>query len=490
MPEVAKIDPAKARRSDAALAGSPAREASVQPLPVPPAQGFAPSLERKRLQVFVLMMAIDVAILLASFASVGFAYLIVYLGQYEAATAMLPAYLLLPIFLTIGLFNSTYAGSSLVSWKRATWRGASALVIAAALLNFVAFFAKMNADFSRAAFAISVIMTIVLMGVSRAILVKWVRRIWGESPMNRLIIQAGGPGISLPEAFTIEASEHGLRPQIDDPAALDRLGKYIRNMDQVLVSCPDPDRKAWSQVLRGAGIHAEVVSEFAMEVGALGIRHYEDAAFSTLQVSRGPLRTRDRALKRLFDIFVSLIAIIVFSPIMALAALAIVIEDGGPVLFRQRRMGRSNKFFDILKFRSMRQDRADANGDRSTDRDDDRITRVGRFIRRTSIDELPQLFNVLHGDMSLVGPRPHALGSQAGEKLYWQVDQRYWLRHTLRPGITGLAQVRGFRGSTHLESDLENRLRSDLEYLSGWSLWRDVAIIFSTLRVLVHDKAY
>jgi polysaccharide biosynthesis protein PslA len=130
------------------------------------------------------------------------------------------------------------------------------------------------------------------------------------------------------------------------------------------------------------------------------------------------------------------------------------------------------------------------NGHRSTSRDDDRITRVGRFIRRTSLDELPQLLNVLIGDMSLVGPRPHALGSMAADRLFWEVDRRYWVRHALKPGITGLAQVRGFRGATERHEDLQNRLLADLEYLEGWNLMREVVIIVQTFRVLVHRNSF
>jgi len=132
----------------------------------------------------------------------------------------------------------------------------------------------------------------------------------------------------------------------------------------------------------------------------------------------------------------------------------------------------------------------DSDGNVSASKGDQRITRVGKFIRSTSIDELPQLFNVLLGDMSLVGPRPHAIGSQAGSKLFWEIDLRYWQRHSLKPGLSGLAQVRGFRGATEKEADLTDRLQSDLEYLEGWTILRDVKIIFLTLRVLVHDKAF
>ncbi|WP_097063401.1 sugar transferase [Sphingomonas guangdongensis] len=144
----------------------------------------------------------------------------------------------------------------------------------------------------------------------------------------------------------------------------------------------------------------------------------------------------------------------------------------------------------VLKFRSMRAESSDATGTRSASRDDDRITRVGRIIRKTSIDELPQLFNVLLGDMSLVGPRPHALGSLAGDQLFWQVDETYWLRHQLKPGITGLAQVRGHRGATLERVDLVARLQSDMEYIHRWDIWRDIVILANTLKVVLHRNAF
>jgi len=138
----------------------------------------------------------------------------------------------------------------------------------------------------------------------------------------------------------------------------------------------------------------------------------------------------------------------------------------------------------------MRAEGLDTNGDRSTARDDDRITRIGAFIRRTSINELPQLINVLKGEVSVVGPRPHALGSRANNKLFWDIDANYWQRHCLKPGLTGLAQVRDYRGATEEEKDLTNRLQADLECISGWSLMRDMEILLKTVLVLRHANAY
>ncbi|MCJ8157691.1 sugar transferase [Sphingomonas sp. LaA6.9] len=177
-------------------------------------------------------------------------------------------------------------------------------------------------------------------------------------------------------------------------------------------------------------------------------------------------------------------------PLLILVAIAIKLESPGAVLFVQQRLGHGNRLFRMYKFRSMSAERTDAIGATSASRDDDRVTRVGRFIRATSIDELPQLFNVLIGNMSLVGPRPHALGSTASSKLFWDIDRNYWLRHACMPGLTGLAQVRGFRGATHHARDLEIRLAADLEYVRDWSLWLDIAILFRTFGVVVHKNAF
>lgn len=146
--------------------------------------------------------------------------------------------------------------------------------------------------------------------------------------------------------------------------------------------------------------------------------------------------------------------------------------------------------FRMFKFRSMRTDLLDHSASKLTTRNDSRVTRVGKFIRKTSLDELPQLLNVLRGDMSIVGPRPHATGALAGDALYWEVTSHYWSRHAVKPGLTGLAQVRGFRGNTETDTDLLNRVQADLAYLESWSIWRDITLVMQTFRVLVHRNAF
>ena len=222
----------------------------------------------------------------------------------------------------------------------------------------------------------------------------------------------------------------------------------------------------------------------------MGVHRYDRLDRTTLVVSTGPLGLRSRIIKRMFDVAVASAALVVLSPILLFVAVRIKLEDGGPVLFVQRRLGQGNKFFNMLKFRSMKVGKNDADGNQSTGREDDRITKIGHFIRRTSLDELPQIINVLRGDMSIVGPRPHALGSRANNKFFWEVDAKYWARHYLKPGLTGLAQVRGHRGATEQEKDLTDRLQSDLEYVAGWSLLRDIRIVIQTFSVLQHDNAF
>ena len=455
-------------------------------VPHAPSAGLAPSLERRRLRLYLLQMVIDIALLLGVSALVA----VLYPGTRNLGNALLGVQLMLPLFLTIAWHNGTYSLPSLTDWRTSSLDMTAAVLIAAALLNFFAFFAKMNENFSRVVFVVGLVLAVVTMVASRFAMTRWVRRQWGPSPVNRLVIDAGGPPMRIPHAYRIDAAAHGLVPSLEDPHALDRLSRYLQNMDEVIVNCPLEHRADWAKALKGSGVRGEVTSELMREIGVLGVVHREDAQVSTLLVSTGPLGMRARITKRLFDLAAAAGALAVLSPVLLIAALAIKLEDGGPVFFRQRRLGRGNRFFWILKLRTMRTEDGDADGRRSTGRADNRVTRVGGFLRRTSIDELPQLWNVVKGEMSLVGPRPHALGSQAGDKLFWEVDVRYWQRHCLRPGITGLAQIRGLRGATDTEGDLASRLQADLEYLAGWSIWRDLRISLATLRVLLHDRAY
>jgi lipopolysaccharide/colanic/teichoic acid biosynthesis glycosyltransferase len=288
--------------------------------------------------------------------------------------------------------------------------------------------------------------------------------------------------------IVVFAQQLGLDPQANDPETFDRIGRLLANCDRVVLACPPAARTAWARTLKGAGVGVEVLTPELDHLVPLQLRH--SGGRSALLLASGPLGLRDRLLKRALDLVVSLPALVLCAPLLIAIAGAIKLNSSGPVFFRQPRVGEGNRIFEMLKFRSMFVQQADTSGTRSASKDDDRITTVGRFLRRTSLDELPQLINVVVGHMSLVGPRPHALASTAEAALFWHIDERYWQRGAVKPGITGLAQVRGFRGATDKREDLTNRLQSDLEYLVNWTIWRDIAILARTAKVLVHPKAY
>ena len=445
---------------------------------------LAPSLERLRLRIALTLMVFDVLAIFASFLVAAQ----IYLGSFPSEMALREATLITPLFLIFGFYSGFYKPEKIYSVRNCFYSTLYILTIAAIALIFITFYAKTTSSFSRAVFTmgcgISLFAILMVRIVARYLTLRFI----GPSLQNTVIIQAGGPELRMEHAFHIEAAAYQISPDPNDPANLDRLGRYMQNMDRVIISCPDEDRDLWAPLMRAAGVQGEFVSSALWRLGALKLQ--VERGFSTVVVSAKPLGVEARVMKRLMDLAVSSAALVALSPLMAIVAVLIKLEDGGPVLFKQRRMGRGNRFFWIYKFRSMRVEQGDADGNRSAARDDDRATRIGRLIRRTSIDELPQLFNVWRGDMSLVGPRPHALGSQAGDRLFWEIDGRYWNRHVLKPGVTGLAQVRGFRGATESEQDLTDRLQADLEYISCWSFWLDVKILLKTAKVLVHSNAY
>lgn len=185
--------------------------------------------------------------------------------------------------------------------------------------------------------------------------------------------------------------------------------------------------------------------------------------------------------KRAVDIVGAGAGLLIMSPLLIGVAIAIKATSPGPVLFCQKRYGYHNRRFLICKFRTMYAHLEDQKGTRQTTAGDSRITPLGRFLRKTSLDELPQLINVLKGDMSLVGPRPHVPGMQAAGRLYEELLPYYFQRHNMAPGITGLAQVSGYRGSTATPHAAVERLDCDLLYIATWSLWLDLKIIFRTV---------
>lgn len=186
--------------------------------------------------------------------------------------------------------------------------------------------------------------------------------------------------------------------------------------------------------------------------------------------------------KKLFDVIGASIGGLALLPLLILISLAVKTTSKGPILFRQKRHGLNGELFYAYKFRSMYTDRGDRSGIQQTVKDDPRVTLVGKFLRRSNFDELPQLINVLKGEMSLVGPRPHVPGMLANGVTYEEFDSRYQLRHRVKPGITGLAQVKGFRGETKDAFAAASRLHYDLEYIEHQTLMLDIKIILGTVK--------
>jgi exopolysaccharide biosynthesis polyprenyl glycosylphosphotransferase len=214
--------------------------------------------------------------------------------------------------------------------------------------------------------------------------------------------------------------------------------------------------------------------------------HFTERAYSyvgdvpVFDMADRPISDWNLVFKWLFDKLVATVALIVFSPIMLATAIAIKLDSPGPVFFKQKRHGFNNELIEVFKFRSMRTDMADAGAAKLVTRGDPRVTRVGRFIRKTSIDELPQFFNVLTGQLSVVGPRPHALQAKADNMLYYEAVEGYFARHKVKPGITGWAQIHGWRGETDTVDKIMGRVEHDLYYIEHWSILLDLYIVVMT----------
>jgi Undecaprenyl-phosphate glucose phosphotransferase len=213
-------------------------------------------------------------------------------------------------------------------------------------------------------------------------------------------------------------------------------------------------------------------------------RTYDNGQQRGFELQRPPLTLVERAIKRLFDILISSVLLLLLSPLLLFVALAVRLESKGPALFRQDRKGFAGRPFQIYKFRTMRvmENGADI---RQAERNDPRITRFGAVLRKTSIDELPQLFNVLKGEMSLVGPRPHAV---AHDNHFDKIIALYATRQHVKPGLTGLAQVSGFRGETKTVEAMAARVERDIWYVNNWSVWQDLRILAQTALMTVFDK--
>lgn len=437
-----------------------------------------------RVVTYLVMALLDVLGLCAGFGIAGR----LYNGNLVSVLDLHFYWTLIPVFLLVSFYQRLYSFRTMMSLPSALARLTLVMAITLALDVLLVFISKDADGISRVGFFLGLTIAYGILALIRSGAVAFVRDVLGDRFMRRVLI-IDDCQTYVPAGFdVIDAQAAAIVPDTTNPFMLHRFSNLVVGADRVVVSCQPHARENWSMYLRVVGCSGELL---VPELHVISPVHSEvDTGWIGIRVSAGPLDLRNRLLKRTLDLAVTIPAILLLSPLLVLVAVAVKLDSAGPALFRQRRMGRGNRLFDVFKFRSMASQQVDSDGNQSARRDDLRVTRVGRLIRSTSIDELPQLFNVLIGDMSLVGPRPHALGSLAGNQLFWDIDGRYWLRHAIKPGITGLAQVRGHRGATDHQSDLTDRLQSDLEYVGNWTILKDLAILARTATVLVHKNAY
>lgn len=372
------------------------------------------------------------------------------------------------------------------------------------------FFAKASSEFSRVWLAswyfgggaILVLMRLVLLTTLRSFIQS------DENISNIVVIGTRGRAEWVAEQLTRCGRRNnrllGVFFDRDDPVeqaensdglpkgAVSELLAYAQTMqiDTALIAVPLDDRARIERIIRELklfpiNVHIVAHSEI-LPLKLKGLSHIGDIPL--LNVADKPISGWNYLLKWLLDKIVALVMIVFLSPVMAVVALAIKLQDGGPVFFRQKRIGFNNELIEIFKFRSMYVKQCDANASNLVTRGDARVTPVGRFIRKTSLDELPQLLNVLRGELSLVGPRPHATQAKAGDQLYDKVVDLYFARHKVKPGITGWAQINGWRGETDTYTKIKNRVEHDLYYIENWSIYFDLYILLRTPFELFNDK--
>jgi Undecaprenyl-phosphate glucose phosphotransferase len=257
----------------------------------------------------------------------------------------------------------------------------------------------------------------------------------------------------------------------------------LLEIDRIVVALPHSAEKRLLEILRK--LHKMPV-EISLAPDMVGFNvpakdHEEFGGLPLLDVYGKPLTFGQTLVKNVFDRAAAALGIVALSPVLLAVAAAIKLDSQGPVLFRQNRYGFGDRVIGVYKFRTMKAETADANGEKQTEVDDPRITRIGNFLRKSSLDELPQLFNVLRGELSLVGPRPHAVSMTVKQRRNEDIVPDYALRHHVKPGITGWAQVNGRHGPVDTERHLHERVAYDLDYINRWSLWFDIKIIVRTL---------
>ncbi|MFN4282815.1 MAG: undecaprenyl-phosphate glucose phosphotransferase [Alphaproteobacteria bacterium] len=392
--------------------------------------------------------------------------------------------------------------------KRVVFAWTSAIV----LLVVAAFLLKISEDFSRMWLLLWYAGSTALLVASRFVIAHRLKRWAAEGRYFRAVAVVGAGPLGQRFVETIQAERSlGLHvvglfddrrsrvpPVVAGVPVIGSTADLVNNIrygkiDLVVIAMPlsAEDRVLqFARQLRALPVDVRLLSDaVGFNLANRPVSYW--AGIPAINIADKPMTGWRFLFKRVSDVAISTLCLILLAPLFAVVALLVKLDSPGPVFFRQQRHGFNRNLFDIYKFRTMRQDAADHAAERLVTKDDERVTRLGRFLRRTSIDELPQLWNVLKGDMSLVGPRPHALSAKAENKLYDDAVAEYAERHRVKPGITGWAQVSGWRGETDTVEKIQKRVEHDLYYIDHWSLWLDAWILILTaVKIVAGKNAY
>ena len=363
-------------------------------------------------------------------------------------------------------------------------------------------------DYSRGITLLFLLTVVLCLSVSRPILRRIITRLAGRGQIEQRIAFYGADpdsvtltrqlleSLKFPHIrFVGIADDRSRDAQVEDLPMLGDLPQLCElarmgAIDQVLISGGHFTPRRLEEIVEGLSevcVDVSLIPAQAIELSP----NYQVNLLGTVPVLtlwQRPFRDLNQLIKRAEDVVLSSLALIVLSPVLLVSALLVRLTSSGPVMFVQPRVGFNNETIRVFKFRTMYADMADVGARKTTTRDDPRVTPVGRFLRRFSIDELPQLFNVLQGSMSLVGPRPHGTEMMVGDRFYHEAVRGYAGRHRVKPGITGYAQVKGLRGEVRTIERAKRRVELDKYYVDHWSFWLDMWILFATARAVLFDS--
>ncbi|HYF84142.1 MAG TPA: undecaprenyl-phosphate glucose phosphotransferase [Clostridia bacterium] len=425
-------------------------------------------------------------------------------GHLDFMTYMVPLVVVIPLFIFIYNSVGLYAPHRVKKLSQEVFSIFKANIIGILILTNILFIVK-QVHYSRYVLLLFGLLSVVLSTAERALLRGSLRKLResGYNIKHIVIIGAGDLGLSF--AHKLEQNKHlgyNIIGFLDDDkkegykilganviGKIDELDKIVKenDLDEVIIAIPLKQYERLHEIIKACeklGVKAQIIPDYYKYLPA---RPYIDQLddLPIINIRYVPLDDAfNKLIKRSMDIIIALIAIIIVSPILVITALLIKLTSPGPVIFQQTRVGMHRREFEIYKFRSMRVQVEEEEVSQWTTKSDPRKTKLGEFIRRTSIDELPQLFNVLKGDMSIIGPRPER--PFFVDKFKEEIP-KYMIKHHVRPGISGWAQVNGFRGDTSIKARIEH----DIYYIENWTIWLDIRIILLTFfKGFINRNAY